>query len=63
VLQFRFWTVFAGTNRRLVAVALPVATATAAAAPTSTSHFAMLAFAECAAFLARLRLAKSVFLG
>jgi hypothetical protein len=63
MLQFRFRSVFAGTNRRLAAVALPVATATTAPAPASTPPLAMLAFTESAAFLAGLRLAKSVFLG
>jgi hypothetical protein len=62
VLQFWFRTIFAGTNRRLAAVALPIATAATATAPASTPPFAMFAFAECAAFLAGLRLAKSVFL-
>jgi hypothetical protein len=63
VLQFRFRTISAGTNRRLAAVALPIATATTATAPTSTPPFAMITFTKCAAFLAGLGLARSVFLG
>jgi hypothetical protein len=62
VLQFRLRSVFAGTNRWLAAVALPIATAATATAPASTPPFAMLAFTECAAFLTGLRLAKSVLL-
>jgi hypothetical protein len=62
VLQFGLRSVFAGTNHRLAAVALPIATAATATAPASTPPFAMLAFTECAAFLTGLRLTKTVFL-
>src|SRR5262245_18661733 len=59
--QLSLGVVSAGTKRRFAVVALPVTTAAAAAAPAPTPPFALLAFAEGAAFLAGLRLAKSVF--